>query len=181
MVLPTTEEQPVCDLCDRPDLDPDDMLEGIREQIRRRRFTTVSVAGSTCSAEFSYTVGLTEYGLPELIVAAVRHDEAIRLLDCWGSYLLDESAVLAGETLEAGPWLLEAVAVERPEEGLLVAHRLYGERLRALQLVWADASGRWPWDPGHRARRSGQPVLGARAPLYCADHDPNRLDVPPHL
>lgn len=70
--------------------------------------------------------------------------------------------------------------MEHPEEHLLVAHRFYGDRLRALQLVWADAAGRWPWDPGHRARRAGQPVLGPRAPWYCQEHSPDRLDVPPH-
>lgn len=112
---------------------------------------------------------------------AVRPHDAVRLLDGWGGYVLEKNAVLPGETLETGPWLLEAVAVERPQEHLLLAHRFYGERLRALQLVWADASGRWPWDPGHRARRAGQPVFGARAPHYCQEHSPSRLDVPPHL
>ena len=171
----------MCDLCDNPDLGPDDVLDRVRADIARRRFAMVSVKGSACSAELSYTVGLTEHGLPELVVMAVRPPDASRLLDLWGDYLLDESAVLPGETLETGPWLLEAVAVERPEQHLFVVHRLYGERLRALQLVWADARGRWPWDLGHRARRAGQPVLGPRAPRYCAAHSPGRLDVPPHL
>jgi hypothetical protein len=82
--------------------------------------------------------------------------------------------------MESGPWLLEAVAVDEPEQRLLVAHCLYRDRLRALQLVWADDAGRWPWDRGHRARRAGQPVLGPRAPWYCEEHAPDRLDVPPH-
>lgn len=171
----------MCDLCDNPDLTPDDVLDRIRDDIRRQRFSMVSVAGSARSAEFSYTVGLTEHGLPELLVTAVRPREAGQLLGLWADYLLDKSAVLPGETLETGPWLLEAVAVEHPEQHLLVADRCYGERLRALQLVWADAAGRWPWDLGHRARRAGQPVLGPRTPWYCPEHSPNRLDVPPHL
>lgn len=181
VVVPTTEERPVCDLCDQPDRTTDDVEDRIREVIKRRRFAMVSVAGSSRTAEFSYTVGLTEHGLPELIVTAVRSDSASRLLDLWGNYLLDTSAVLPGETLESGPWLLEAVHVEQPQDHLLVADRFYGDRLRALQLVWADSAERWPWEPGHRARRSGQPVLGARAPWYCDEHTPNRLDVPPHL
>lgn len=171
----------MCDICDDPQLEPDDVLERISADIARLRFGTVSVQGSARSAEFSYTVGLTELGLPELIVMAVRPDDAVRLLRLWGNYLLDESAVLPGETLEAGPWLLQAVAVERPQQHLLVAHRFYGERLDALQLAWADDRGRWPWDAGHRARRAGQPVLGAPAPWYCDEHTPSRLDVPPHL
>lgn len=171
----------MCDQCDIAIFSPDDILDQTKDAITRRGFGMVSVMGSARSAEFSYTVGLTEQGLPELLVVAVRPHDAVRLLDGWGEYVLEKNAVLPGETLETGPWLLEAVAVERPQDHLLLAHRFYGERLRALQLVWADASGRWPWDPGHRARRAGQPVFGARAPHYCLEHWPSRLDVPPHL
>jgi Domain of unknown function (DUF4262) len=32
----------------------------------------------------------------------------------------------------------------------------------ALQLVYADDRGHWPWDPGFRGGRGGQPVLGVR-------------------
>lgn len=171
----------MCDQCDVPQCDGDDAIDRVEEAITTHGFGIVSVMGSARSAEFSYTVGLTERLLPELIVMAVRPSDAVRLLDVWATYLMEESVVLPGETLETGPWLLEAVAVERPEEHLLIADTVYGERLRALQLVWADARGRWPWDPGHQARRAGQPVLGKRAPWYCPEHSPNVLDVPPHL
>jgi hypothetical protein len=66
--------------------------------------------------------------------------------------------------------------VEQPQEHLLMAARLYGDRVRGLQLAWADARGVWPWEPG---RRAGQPLLGRRAPGYCEEHRPDRLDVPP--
>ncbi len=110
-----------------------------------------------------------------------RHDEAAKLLRLWGEYVLDTSLVLPGETLETDQFVLEAVEVERPEDYLFVAEELFGSAVRALQLVWADGRGCWPWDPGHRARRSGQPVLGQRAPRYCAEHRPDRLAVPPYL
>lgn len=171
----------MCDLCDDPGLRPDDLLDRVRGDITRLRFTTISVAGSARDAEFTYTAGLSEHGLPELVVTAVRARDAATLLCLWGDYLLDQSAVLPGETLRSGPWLLEAVAVDRPDRHLLVADVLYGPRLRALQLAWADAAGRWPWERGHRARRSGQPLLGTPAARYCQEHSPTRLDVPPHL
>lgn len=170
----------MCEICDRPDLTMDDVLSTIVDRIARHRFTTVSVEGARCTAEFSYTVGLTGHGLPELVVLAQRPETAVRLVQMWGDYLLDDSSVLPGELLRTGPWLLEAVQVSRPKEHLLVADQLYGADVRALQLVWADPRGRWPWEPGHRARRAGQPVLGDRAPQYCDEHAP-RLDVPPHL
>ena len=150
----------MCDQCGMSQCNSDNAIERVQAAIDTRGFGIVSVSGSARSAEFSYTVGLTEQLLPELVVMAVRPRDALRLLDVWASYLLEKSVVLPGETLETGPWLLEAVQVARPEKHLLIADTLYGERLRALQLVWGDAAGRWPWDPGHRARRAGQPVLG---------------------
>lgn len=171
----------MCDLCDDPTLPPEAVLDGIRADIADLRFVTVSVVGSPTYAEHSYTVGLTEHGLPELAVTALRQRDAVRLLRTWGDYLLDESAVLPGERMHDGWWVLEAVAVERPRAHLLVADVFYGERLQALQLAWADDRGLWPWEPGHRARRAGQPLWGTPAPKYCLEHAPDRLDVPPHL
>ena len=46
---------------------------------------------------------------------------------------------------------------------LNVAAELCGPQLTALQLVYADDRGHWPWDRGFRGGRGGQPVLGARA------------------
>jgi hypothetical protein len=39
---------------------------------------------------------------------------------------------------------------------------LYGPRIRALQLVWADNRGRFPWEPRWAHGRRHQPVLGRR-------------------
>jgi hypothetical protein len=171
----------MCDMCDGADLDLDEYVEQLRDRLTRKRFLVQSVLGSRCTAEFSYTIGLTAHGLPELIVLAARPVDAVRLLQRWGDYLLDQSVVLPGERLHSGPFLMEAIEVERPDDHLLIADMLYGEKVRALQLAWADDHGRWPWEPGHRARRAGQPLLGTRAPAYCDEHRPDRLVVPPHL
>lgn len=171
----------MCDLCDDPDLTPEAYLKDLRRRLDEHPIVVQSVFGSPTTAEFSYTIGLTAHGLPELIVLGRRHEEAATLLLLWGQYLLEESVVLPGETLGSGPFVMEAVEVEHPERFLLMADSLFGPAVRALQLVWADDRGRWPWDPGHRARRSGQPVLGTRAPAHCRAHDPNRLEVPPYL
>lgn len=170
----------MCLLCDDPNRTIEKVLEQILARIARDRFATVGVHGSRCTAEFTYTVGLTEHGLPELIVTGQRPELANRLVRLWGDYLLDESLVLPGEWLHAEPFVLEAVQVKEPQQHLRVAHRFYGDQLRALQLVWADPDGRWPWDPGFRARSAGQPLLGDRGPFWCEEHAP-RLDIPPHL
>ena len=170
----------MCDLCDHPDLTMDGYVAGVRERLTRERFVVVSVTGSKTQAEFSYSVGLTGYALPELIVVGLRHADAQRLVQHWGDYLLDDSLVLPGETLESGPFDMEAIEVERPQDHLLLADAIYGGAARALQLAWADDRGRWPWEADHRARRAGQPLLGKRAPFFCDQHRPDRFDVPPH-
>lgn len=171
----------MCQLCDEPDLTTQEYDDRMRGLIDRHRFAIQSVGGSRCHAELSYTVGLTAHGLPELVVAGVRVADASRLLRQWGDYLLDTSPVLPGETLESGPWLMEAVEVEQPQEHLSTAIRIFGKQVRGLQLAWADSRGVWPWERGHRARRAGQPLLGRRAPFFCDEHRPDRLDVPPSL
>ncbi len=170
----------MCDFCDRPDLTLDEFLHRVSDIIHRNRFAVQAVSGSRCSAALHYSVGLTAHGLPEIAVLGVPQEDGVRLVRTWADYLLDESLVLPGELLTAGPYRMEAVGVERPEDVLLVADALYGADVRALQLVVADERGRWPWDQGYRSPRPGQPVLGTRAPQYCEEHRPDRIDVPPH-
>ena len=81
-------------------------------------------------------------GLPELVVTGVRLLEARDLLNVW-----------AYEAVHRGKRLSPATAVAL----------FRGATLRALQLVWPDDRGHWPWDVGFRSRRGGQPVLGARS------------------
>lgn len=171
----------MCQECDYPHESPEEYFDRVREMIGRSRFAVIAIGGSRDEAEFCYSVGLTEHGLPELIVMGLDSDPATRLVRVWGDYLLDERVVLAGERLTSGPWHTEAVRVAFPREHLLSADALYGDRVQALQLVWADNTGRMPWDPGHDPGPAGQPLLGPRAARYCEEHALDRLDVPPHL
>jgi hypothetical protein len=61
------------------------------------------------------------------------------------------------------PMIVEVVALPHPEAHLLFAGDVYGPDLKAVQLVYADDSGIWPWSRGHRGGVGGQPVLGPRA------------------
>src|SRR3954462_9180181 len=88
----------MCQLCDQPDLTTEEYDDQIRALVDQHRFAIQAVGGSRCQAEFSYTVGLTAHGLPELVVTGVRAADAGRLLRHWADYLLDTSLVLPGET-----------------------------------------------------------------------------------
>jgi hypothetical protein len=113
---------------------------------------------------YAYTIGLHDRGLPELLVTGLPPESAARLLnDAAG-------AAVAGRVLEpgahiavgAGP-LLEIVEVDHPDAHMDFAVALGGPDIQALQLVWADDRGRWPWAAGWGHGRRHQPVLGIRA------------------
>src|SRR5580693_10435028 len=124
----------------------------------------MGVHGDCSRTPYSYTLGLTDRELPELVVTGVPHKRAADMLAraAWD--------VLAGETLApgnrirtVGGLLAEVVKVDEPGAHLDVAADLYGQQLAALQLVYSDRHGHWPWDRKFRDGRGGQPVLGARA------------------
>ncbi|MFP5219475.1 MAG: DUF4262 domain-containing protein [Actinomycetes bacterium] len=78
--------------------------------------------------------------------------------------MLGDDVPAAGRRLRLLGSPVEVIDVAHPQDHLFIATAVYGDDdVRAQQLVWADARGRWPSDVGHRASRRGQPLLGARA------------------
>lgn len=162
----------MCWTCDHPDVTRDQWADHVRSLIPDGGAMVQAVSGGTRAA-VAYTVGLTRVGHDELLVIGIEPQVARPLLNHVAQYVVERSVLRAGETMEAGPWMLEVVAVPHPEVHLPTAGALYGLEVSAVQLVWADADGRWPWDPGHGGGSGGQPVLGPREPLRCG-HLPER-------
>lgn len=129
-----------------------------------------AVEGTRTRPPFAYTVGLTGYRLPELVVTGKRAAPACSLLNVVAGHVLGEAPVEVqpGEVMHLGPVRLEAVHVPHPAAHLFVALELYGPAVRAVQMVWYDDRGRSPWEVGHRAGRGGQPVLGPRSARRAA-------------
>lgn len=110
-------------------------------------------------APFAYTVGRTLSGRPELLITGpLRPDIACAILNYAaevddGTPLEpgDRDDILVGYTariVEVDPWASQ----------MFQAVRLFGEEVRALQLVWPDPGGRFPWDEGWAYERDAQPV-----------------------
>jgi len=146
----------MCFYCDNPA--GDYMAEVITPIIARNGWAVQAVSGSQGRAPFAYTVGLVAMGLPELLVTGLKPAAAGALLNAVGA----APGLRPGELLEVDGRQLEVVHLPHPEAHLYVAHNLYGENLRAMQLVWQDDRGHFPWCKSHRAGRGGQPVLGPR-------------------
>lgn len=123
------------------------------------------MAGGPRRPDLAYTVGLHGRGSPELVVFGLPLTTACPMLNDLGE------RVRAGETLRAGdvlrfadwPHRVHLLAVPHPERVLFQAIRTYGRPVPALQAVWDDLGGRFPWDDGYAAPRWLQPLPDSRA------------------
>ena len=153
----------MCPLCQNPNLTQADVYAAHTRKIETEGWTIQGVTGDRLHAPLAYTVGLTDFDLPELVVTGLRHDLACALLDEVAHHCLHCEPPHPGDRvqLDDGP-LFEVVQLAHPDAHLFTAVALRGPNFTALQLVWADDRGRWPWERGHRGGRGGQPVLGPR-------------------
>jgi hypothetical protein len=142
----------VCWMCDHPEAMFEDYVQEVLQPvIDRYGWAAQGVGGS--GRPYMYTVGLTARGRPELVVTGRSFESAYDLLDA--ALATDEPRAGHRFDLLSGP-MLQVLRVPRAHEHLAVATALYGEQVQALQLVWADGRGRWPWE----APRSRQTLLG---------------------
>jgi hypothetical protein len=155
----------MCWQCDHPGSTYQDYLDYVRDLMKCHGWVVQCVGGDRIHPPWAYTIGLTEFGRPEVVVTGMRMRPATELLNNVGAHVLHAEAPKPGEQvpLIGGP-LIEIVTVAEPSAHLRVAVDFYGSDIRALQLVHADDRGHWPWDVGWRGVRGGQPVLGIREP-----------------
>jgi hypothetical protein len=105
---------------------------------------------------FAYTVGLTEAGLPELVISGLPVGTAQSILNTAARQSLETS-------LRPGQALTDVASVplrviDAPFAEVNMARRLYpGKDVQALQLVWPDSAGAYPAEPGW-SLRDAQPI-----------------------
>jgi hypothetical protein len=147
-------------MCDHPGSTPQDYLAEVHAKMLAYGWAVQYVADRR---PFAYTVGLTRCGLPELLLTGAEPLRAHRLLTLVAQMAVTGDPPTRGMriSLPDGP-VVEMVEVEHPEAHLLCAGAIFGE-VSALQVVWADELGRWPWAPDFDYGRGTQPVLGMRA------------------
>jgi hypothetical protein len=157
----------MCWLCDHPRATRSDYLDHMLDLIVKYGWAVQCVSGDGLHPPLAYTVGLTEFGRPELVVTGMSVRRAEDLLNEVAEHLLHADVALTpGERipLVGGP-TIEVVEISERTERLVNAVAIYGPGIRALQLAYADDRGRWPWEAGYRGR---QTVLGARVSLPSA-------------
>lgn len=121
-----------------------DYLDLVRAQIKEHGWIILGVFPvDKDDLGFAYTVGLTEAGLPELVLSGAWNEQAQQLLNIAGEQHC-RTEIKAGDTVEDIA-NVPFRAIDAPLAEVNTARRLYGEsRVRAVQLVWPDENGLWP-------------------------------------
>lgn len=158
----TTKGHAMCWQCDHPGATVDDYLDELRKTMVEHGWAVQYVESDR--TPLAYTVGLHDCGLPELLITGVSSQRAMRLLNTVAKDMMSGNTLKPGQKLavRSGP-LVEIVAVANPDAHMTWALAFGGPDVRALQLVWADGRGRWPWAAAFSDGRGRQPVLGIRA------------------
>lgn len=152
----------MCWMCDHPGATIEDYLAVLRGKMLRSGWAIQYVEDAR--KPFAYTIGLTQRGLPELLVTGMSPRGAAGLLNTGAELAVLDGAPTPGRQITfATGRLVEVVEVDHPDAHLCAAIGLFGPKVRAVQLVWADRRGRWPWAPDFNDGGAVQPVLGVRA------------------
>ena len=154
----------MCWLCDHPNADGDaeDDLDGLRSAIRDHLWVVKCVEDER--RPYAYTLGLHELGLPELLATGVTTERALALMDYFAPEAIQNGAPAPGDRIAmAEDAMFEAVEVDQPDVIWNSGQMLFGPKLRAVQLVWTDRRGRWPWDADVRLLRDEAAGAGVRA------------------
>lgn len=155
-----------------PDTNPDDdaIARKVRADIERVGWHVVLIPPDERTAGWAHTVGLLErFDHPELLVFGGDLERIGPLLNAVAARVREGARLEAGSLLEGIvqglPLAVRAVA-PRWVEPFLGNAAWHAERpdLPALQILWPDPAGRFPWDPGFDpAWRDDQPRLEAEA------------------
>jgi hypothetical protein len=151
-------------------------MERVAEAIDACGWAVVRIDAEAQEPAYAYSVGLhSTFAHPEVIVFGLDLDVLHRIVNTIGE------AVKTGERFEVGDAddrVLEgyrcafrevAAAAESAYMGILISY--CGHEVPALQCIWPDREGRFPWQVGVDAEfRERQPMLSEGPEPYTHSH-----------
>jgi hypothetical protein len=149
-----------------PDGAPDEKLIA---NVQKHGCHILKVFADTTGPEFAYSIGMyLNFGQPEVLIFGLPSDSAQTIINDISDRAKDGERFFAGETSDLFLKGYDVTFVEIPfeayQEHFGFAMWFYASLPKpfpALQLVWPDRSGKFPWDAGFdESLRSLQPVLG---------------------
>ncbi|MFZ2510494.1 MAG: DUF4262 domain-containing protein [Gordonia sp. (in: high G+C Gram-positive bacteria)] len=144
----------------------DNLVSNALNQIDAGRWAVTGVYGDELGPAFAYTTGLTEFSRPELVIYGLDPEQACGILNRTAELLIGDEQLFDTPRL-AGilrpPYHLTSLPALDTDE-LTVTRLLYGPDFPAVQLIWPDADGRFPWEAGYVLSLDVQPLSGIPHP-----------------
>lgn len=140
-----------------------DYLMQVQRIMERRGWAVQGVGSDGDFPQFSYTVGLSKVGHPEVIALGLPMEVMHNVLNNVGTAVVEKH-----QTFQPLPGYRYDNIVENyavifracSNRQFNVARRFFGEDIGALQLLWPDAEGRYPTDANFREQlKPFQPLI----------------------
>jgi hypothetical protein len=110
----------------------------------------------------TYTIGLWSHGHPELCIFGLEARRALPMLNAVAAQVAAGLGINDGDELAYEDWPLIAFQLPNPEDVVPQANEFYRRKpqnsVPALQLVYPDAHGVWPWEPDCHLFPGQQPM-----------------------
>lgn len=143
----------------------DEFDEDVREKILEYGHTVIGVfpTQDAPGVPFAYTVGRTLKQRPELLITGALPMQTMQgILN--GAAEVDDDAPLEADTLRkdilGNDLLVKVVTVDPRAAEMFAAFREFGEEnVTALQIIWPDKNGRFPFEGGYSLPPEAQTVF----------------------
>lgn len=140
-------------------------LENVEANIVSHGWSMTSVFSDGESPPFSYSTGLARLGLPEILVFGLSPQNAGQLINIVGRMMRDDGVRFELETpyeeISAYPMIFRRLPDSAKAEYMRVTGTVCGPEFEALQMIWPDPKGCFPWEAGFDEHfRPHQTMLG---------------------
>ncbi|MDR6805400.1 hypothetical protein J2Y45_002291 [Dyadobacter sp. BE34] len=144
--------------------------ERTKSHIEKHGLSVVIIEATDYLPSFAYSVGLwQEYRHPEIICFGLSNDSLHNLVNYAGQLVREGTEFRAGEpsgeVLEVGSAMFVEVDERNVGDYFGYAMEFYNyQRFPALQMIWADRAGKFPWENGFDEKYLAmQPLLDRNA------------------
>jgi hypothetical protein len=144
-----------------------EQADAIAKQVRQFGWSvaTIHEGDAALRAPFAYSIGMSgSFGAPEISITGLPGAIAVRIINMLGERARKGDALVAEMIIDGlleGDYkcMLKKVSAQgRQKFGLALAH--YGNLdFDALQCVWPDRMGKFPWEEGYSLKKFDQPFL----------------------
>ena len=156
-----------CLMCGPEALSAEEMEDRVRGDIIKKGWSDMGIiVHDVDDIPHNYSVGLSEYGHPDLITIGLPNDLGHAVLQAPAEQIMEGKAYLphsySKDVLrDMDVAFLPVDEMLNDDYPMTMTVRLYGEHCTAMQIIWPDPNNRFPWHWDFVDEyRQYQPLLG---------------------